>query len=109
LADLRERFLKLNLELHKDKTRLIQFGRFAAQNRKSQGKGKPGTFDFLGFTHISGKTENGKFMVLRSTIRLCKIVELKIKAIIVRSGSNFEAVYSIITFGNRHARRPIYQ
>jgi RNA-directed DNA polymerase len=65
LADLRERFLKLSLELHKDKTRLIEFGRFAAWNRKSQGKGKPGTFDILGFTHICGKTENGKFMVLR--------------------------------------------
>lgn len=82
LADLRERFLKFNLELHKDKTRLIEFGRFAAQNRKSQGKGKPETFDFLGFTHICGKTENGKFMVLRHTIgkRIrAKLMELKIE------------------------------
>ena len=68
LADLRERFLKFSLELHKDKTRLIEFGQFAAQNRKSQGKGKPETFDFLGFTHICCKTENGKFMVLRHSI-----------------------------------------
>lgn len=68
LFDLRERFLKFNLELHKDKTRLIEFGRFAAQNRKRQGKGKPETFDFLGFTHICGRTENGKFMVLRHSI-----------------------------------------
>jgi len=65
LAGLRERFLKFKLELHKDKTRLIEFGRFAAQNRKSHGKGKPKTFDFLGFTHICGKTKNGKFTVLR--------------------------------------------
>lgn len=82
LADLRERFLKFNLELHKDKTRLIEFGRFAAQNRKSQGKGKPETFDFLGFTHICGKTENGKFMVLRHSIgkRIqAKLMELKIE------------------------------
>ena len=82
LADLRERLLKFNLELHKDKTRLIEFGRFAAQNRKSQGKGKPETFDFLGFTHICGKTENGKFMVLRHTIgkRIrAKLMELKIE------------------------------
>ena len=82
LADLRERFLKFNLELHKDKTRLIEFGRFAAQNRKNQGKGKPGTFDFLGFTHICGKTENGKFMVLRHSIgkRIrAKLMELKIE------------------------------
>ena len=82
LADLRERLLKFNLELHKDKTRLIEFGRFAAQNRKSQGKGKPGTLDFLGFTHICGKTENGKFMVLRHSIgkRIrAKLMELKIE------------------------------
>lgn len=82
LADLRERFEKFNLELHKDKTRLIEFGRFAAQNRKSQGKGKPATFDFLGFTHICGKTENGKFMVLRHSIgkRIrAKLMELKIE------------------------------
>jgi len=68
LSDLRERFLKFNLELHKDKTRLIEFGRFAAQNRKRQGKGKPETFDFLGFTHICSMTEKGKFMVLRHSI-----------------------------------------
>ena len=82
LADLRERLLKFNLELHKDKTRLIEFGRFSDQNRKSQGKGKPGTFDFLGFTHICGKTENGKFMVLRHSIgkRIrAKLMELKIE------------------------------
>ena len=82
LADLRERFLKFNLELHKDKTRLIEFGRFAAQNRKSQGKRKPETFDFLGFTHICGKTENGKFMVLRHSIgkRIrAKLMKLKIE------------------------------
>ena len=82
LADLRERLLKFNLELHKDKTRLIEFGRFAAQNCKSQGEGKPGTFDFLGFTHVCGKTENGKFMVLRHSIgkRIrAKLMELKIE------------------------------
>jgi hypothetical protein len=49
LSDLRERFAKFNLELHPDKTRLIEFGRFAAQNRKKQGLSKPETFDFLGF------------------------------------------------------------
>jgi len=82
LADLQERLLKFNLELHKDKTRLIEFGRFAAQNRKSQGNRKPGTFDFLGFTHICGKTENGKFMVLRHSIgkRIrAKLMELRIE------------------------------
>ena len=82
LADLRERFLKFKLELHKDKTRLIEFGRFAAQNRKSQDRGKPETFDFLGFTHICGKTKNGKFTVLRHSIgkRIrAKLMKLKIE------------------------------
>lgn len=82
LADLRERFWRFNLELNKDKTRLIEFGRFAAQNRKGQDKGRPETFDFLGFTHICGKTENGKFTVLRQSIgkRIrAKLMELKIE------------------------------
>ena len=82
LADLRERFLRFNLELHKDKTRLIEFGRFAAQNRKRRGKGRPKTFDFLGFTHICGKTDNGKFAVLRHSIgkRIrAKLMELKME------------------------------
>jgi hypothetical protein len=47
LRDLRERFAKFNLELHPDKTRLIEFGRFAARNRAERGDGKPETFDFL--------------------------------------------------------------
>jgi len=67
-AELRERFLEFNLELHKDKTRLLEFGRFAALNRKCQGWGKAETFDFLGFTHICGRTKNGKFTVYRHSI-----------------------------------------
>src|ERR687896_1986112 len=54
-ADLRERFARFGLELHPDKTRLIEFGRFAAERRRARGAGKPGTFEFLGFTHICGK------------------------------------------------------
>jgi RNA-directed DNA polymerase len=61
-----ERFLK---ELHTGKTRLIEFGRFAGQDRASRGEGKPETFDFLGFTHICAKTRKGKFTVLRKTMR----------------------------------------
>ena len=57
------------LELHPDKTRLIEFGCFADENRRKRGEGKPETFDFLGFTHISGKTRNGRFSVKRRTIR----------------------------------------
>jgi len=80
LEALKKRFRKFNLELHEDKTRLIEFGRFAVQNRKRQGKGKPETFDFLGFTHICGKTRKGKFVVLRYTIAKrmrAKLLELK--------------------------------
>jgi hypothetical protein len=57
------------LELHPDKTRRIEFGRFAEENRKRRGEGKPETFDFLGFTHISGKNRLGSFTVRRKTIR----------------------------------------
>jgi group II intron reverse transcriptase/maturase len=63
-----ERFEKFNLELHADKTRLIEFGRFAARSRERKGLGKPETFDFLGLTHICGRTQRGKFIVLRHTI-----------------------------------------
>src|SRR5215216_4814533 len=68
LHDLRERFTKFGLELHPDKTRLIEFGRYAAQRRAARGLGKPGTFDFLGFTHICGKRRDGRFWVRRITI-----------------------------------------
>jgi group II intron reverse transcriptase/maturase len=59
LWDVRGRFAKYSLELNADKTRLIEFGRFAAQNRAERGLGKPETFDFLGFTHICGKGRSG--------------------------------------------------
>jgi RNA-directed DNA polymerase len=55
LAELRERFAKFGLVLHPDKTRLIEFGRFAAKNRQARGLGKPETFGFLGFTHICAR------------------------------------------------------
>jgi len=68
--DLAERLRKFRLELHPDKTRLLEFGRFAAENRKRRGQGKPETFNFLGFTHICGKKRSdGRFTVLRQTIR----------------------------------------
>jgi group II intron reverse transcriptase/maturase len=68
LSELRERLAKFNLELHSDKTRLIEFGRFAAPNRAKRGLSKPETFDFLGFTHICGKTRSGRFALKRTTI-----------------------------------------
>ncbi len=69
LENLRERLGKFGLELHPDKTRRIEFGRFAEQNRERRGEGKPETFDFLGFTHISGKNGIGRFTVRRKSIR----------------------------------------
>ena len=61
---------KFHLELHPDKTRLLEFGPFAIDNRQRRGEGKPETFNFLGFTHICvKKRSNGRFTVLRQTIR----------------------------------------
>jgi RNA-directed DNA polymerase len=68
LRDLRERLAKFNLELHPDKTRLIEFGRYAARNRKARGLGKPETFTSLGSTHICARGKNGGFWVKRITI-----------------------------------------
>ena len=68
LTDLRQRLAKFGLALHPDKTRLIEFGRHAARNRAARGLGKPETFDFLGFTHVCGKTMAGHFGLRRFTI-----------------------------------------
>jgi len=69
-VELTERFRKFHMELHPEKTRLLEFGRYAATNRRRRGLGKPETFNFLGFTHICGKKRsNGFFTVLRQTIR----------------------------------------
>lgn len=79
LQELKERFQKFGLELHPDKTRLIEFGRYAAERREKRGEGKPETFTFLGFTHICGQTKEGKFTVKRHTIK--KRMHAKVKAI----------------------------
>src|SRR6516164_85304 len=69
LEQVRERLAKFGLELHPEKTRLIEFGRFAAVRRKGRGEGKPETFHFLGFTHICGTNHRtGKFTIHRKTI-----------------------------------------
>src|SRR5712691_6569908 len=82
-AELSERMRKFSLELHPEKTRLLEFGPFAAGNRKKRGEAKPETFNFLGFTHICGKKRsNGRFTVLRQTIRKrlqAKLSEVKIE------------------------------
>jgi RNA-directed DNA polymerase len=67
LDEMRVRLGKFALSLHPEKTRLIEFGRFAAERRKRHGLGKPETFNFLGFTFICGKTRSGKFQIKRKT------------------------------------------
>jgi RNA-directed DNA polymerase len=79
LADLRQRFAKFGLELHPGKTRLIEFGRFAAESRRGRGLGKPETFDFLGFTHVCAKSRTGRFALRRITIS--KRVRAKLKEV----------------------------
>src|SRR6202048_3060600 len=69
LDEMRERLQKFALSLHPEKTRLIEFGRLAGQNRKARGLGKPETFNFLGFTFICGKSRKGKFLIKRKTRR----------------------------------------
>src|SRR5437870_2628036 len=80
---LRERLGKFGLELHPEKTRLIEFGRYAAERREKRGEGKPETFNFLGFTHICGTNhKTGKFTVLRKTIgkrMAARLKELRVK------------------------------
>ncbi len=81
-AELRERFARFALELNAEKTRLIEFGRFAALDRKRRNLGKPETFDFLGFTHICAKTRRGRFTLKRVTISKrmrAKLRELKLE------------------------------
>ncbi|MFO0579770.1 MAG: group II intron reverse transcriptase/maturase [Polyangia bacterium] len=75
-----ERLAKFSLELHADKTRLIEFGRYAAPRRTKRGQGKPETFCFLGFVHICGRSPRGTFRVLRRTMRkrlAAKLQEVK--------------------------------
>jgi hypothetical protein len=77
LNDLKERLAKFALELHGEKTRLIEFGRYAGERRERRGKGKPETFTFLGFVHICGKAKQGWFYVLRRTDSKRRAAKLK--------------------------------
>ncbi|WP_366514813.1 group II intron reverse transcriptase/maturase [Sphingomonas sp.] len=80
LDALRKRLAEFALALHPEKTRLIEFGRFAEQNRRRRGLGKPETFNFLGFTFISGRSRRGKFLVKRKSRRdrmRAKLTEIK--------------------------------
>jgi len=78
LQAFRERLAKFGLELHPEKTRLIEFGRFAARDREKRGEGKPETFTFLGFTHYCGKLRsNGAFTVWRKTAKKRMVAKLQ--------------------------------
>ena len=79
LADLRGRFAQFGLELHPDKTRLIEFGRFAAQNRERRNDRKPETFEFLGLTHICAEDRHGRFKLKRVTSK--KKMRAKLKSV----------------------------
>jgi RNA-directed DNA polymerase len=78
-AELSERIAKFGLELKAEKTRLIEFGRNAARSRAARALGRPETFDFLGFTHISGRTREGYFALRRITI--AKRMRTKLKEV----------------------------
>ncbi len=80
-TDLVERFAKFGLELHPEKTRLLSFGRRAAARGRRNGRGKPPTFDFLGFTHICGRSRKERFQLLRRTSR--KRVQRKLSEVTV--------------------------
>jgi len=77
LEAVKERFALFGLELEPDKTRLIEFGRYAERDRKQRGEGKPETFDFLGFTHYCSKSQKGWFRVKRKTARKKYLAKLK--------------------------------
>jgi RNA-directed DNA polymerase len=79
LVELQARLAKFGLSLHEGKTRLIEFGRIAALRRKAAGQRRPGTFDFLGFTHYCGETRSGRFTVKRKT--QAKRMVRKLKAV----------------------------
>ena len=81
---LKRRMEHFGLRLEEDKSRLLEFGRFAEDNRRKAGKGKPETFNFLGFTHYCSKSRNGKFRVKRKTsrkkfVKKCREVHQRIK------------------------------
>ena len=84
-ADLVQRLARFSPELNTEKTRLIEFGRFAAENRRRRGLGRPETFAFLGFTHMCGKTRAGRFALRRKTIAKRMAAKLReVKALLRR-------------------------
>jgi group II intron reverse transcriptase/maturase len=79
LKELRKRLARFNLELHPEKTRLLEFGRYVSKNRKARKEVKPETFSFLGFTHACGRDRNGYFKIVR--LPIAKRQRAKLKAL----------------------------
>lgn len=93
--ELRQRLAKFGLKLNEEKTRLIEFGRFAAKDRRNRNEGKPETFNFLGFTHICGVNRNGNFQLRRKTIG--KRLRAKLRALKIEMHKRW--MYSIPEMG----------
>lgn len=107
LHDLQKRFAQFGLELHPEKTRLIEFGRFAADNRQQRGLGKPETFNFLGFTHYCGTTRKGAFKVKRKSI--AKRLRAKLQAIKLELRARMHARVSALGYWLRSVVRGWFQ
>lgn len=100
LKDIRERFAQFGLTLAEDKTRILEFGRFAEENINKRGRGRPQTFDFLGFTHYRGQTKDGRFALKIKTSD--KKSNLSLKALnlwlkTVRSKLNLEDIWKLLS------------
>jgi hypothetical protein len=107
LVALKERFAKFGLELHPEKTRLIEFGRYAQQRRARRGADPPETFDFLGFTHICGQTRGGQFTIHRKTAR--KKFRAKLKDLSAKLRRSMHADISQVGAWLRSVLRGWYQ
>ena len=92
---LQERLKKFRLELAENKSKIIEFGRFAADNRTKRGLGKPETFDFLGFTHYCGKSRNGKFTVKRKTSKKKFRAKMKAFTMWIKNERNQKRIHEI--------------
>jgi hypothetical protein len=100
LVALRERLCKFALSLHPDKTRLIEFGRFAVENRRKRGEPRPGSFNFLGFTHTCALWSKGDFRLLRHTIKKLRRAKLR-QLLLVRRHLPLDEVGSWLQGGVR--------
>jgi hypothetical protein len=106
LKDFQERLAKFGLEIHPEKTRLIEFGRFAQVNRQQRGEGKAETFTFLGFTHYCGTNSKGQFVVWRRTA--AKRLRAKLQAIKQELRRNLHEPVSVVGAGLKRVVQGYY-